>query len=50
MGFLFAVENNRTVSIQKGQWTQVKELGILEDGVIVWLRIPATSQSSRYHC
>jgi len=38
MGFLFAVESNRTVSIQKGQWNQVQQLDIPEQGLIVWLR------------
>lgn len=38
MGFLFAVESNRTVSIEKGAWTQVQKLDIPDDGVIVWLR------------
>jgi hypothetical protein len=38
MGFLFAVENNRTVSIEKGTWIQVQKLDIPEDGLTVWLR------------
>jgi Transposase DDE domain len=38
MGFLFAVESNRTVSLEKGAWTQVQKLDIPEDGLIVWLR------------
>jgi hypothetical protein len=38
MGFLFAVENNRTVSLEKGAWIQVQKLDIPEDGLIVWLR------------
>ena len=38
MGFLFAVESNRTVSLEKGVWAQAKKLDIPEDGLIVWLR------------
>lgn len=38
MGFLFAIESNRTVSIQTGEWTQVKEPDLPDDGLIVWLR------------
>ena len=39
MGFLFAVESNRVVSIDKGAWTQVQKLEtILGDGLMVWLR------------
>ena len=38
MGFLFAIESNRRVSIEKGQWRQVKQLEVPDDGLIVWLR------------
>ena len=38
MGFLFAVESNRLVSIEKGQWSQVKQLEVPADGLAVWLR------------
>jgi hypothetical protein len=38
MGFLFAVESNRWVSIEKGEWFQVQALDIPEDGLVVWLR------------
>lgn len=38
MGFLFAVESNRRVSIEKGSWVQVKQLNVPDDGVNVWLR------------
>jgi hypothetical protein len=38
MGFMFAVESNRTVSIEKGTWVQVQKLDIPEEGLIVWLR------------
>ena len=37
MGFLFAVESNRIVSIEKGQRTQVKQLDIPDNGLVVWL-------------
>lgn len=38
MGFMFAVESNRTVSLEKGTWVQVQKLEIPEQGVLVWLR------------
>jgi hypothetical protein len=38
MSFMFAVENNRTVSIEKGTWVQVHKLDIPEEGLLVWLR------------
>lgn len=38
MGFMFAVESNRTVSIEKGTWVQVQKLDIPDEGVVVWLR------------
>lgn len=38
MGFMFAVESNRRVSIEKGTWVQVQKLDIPEDGMLVWLR------------
>jgi hypothetical protein len=38
MGFMFAVESNRTVSIEKGSWVQVQKLDIPEEGLMVWLR------------
>ena len=37
-GFMFAVENNRTVSLEKGQWQQVQTLEIPDDGLDVWLK------------
>ena len=37
-GFVFAVESNRLVSIEKGEWMQVRQLAIPEDGLPVWLR------------
>ena len=38
MGFLFAVESNRRVSLEKGHWVQVQHLDIPADGRLVWLR------------
>jgi hypothetical protein len=38
MGFMFAVESNRTVSTAKGTWVQVQKLAIPENGLMVWLR------------
>ena len=38
MGFVFAVESNRTVSIAKGSWVQVQKLDIPNEGLLVWLR------------
>ncbi len=38
MGFMFAVESNRTVSTEKGTWVQVQKLAIPESGLMVWLR------------
>jgi len=38
MGFLFAIKNNRSVSIEKGTWAQVKSLDISEKGQQVWLK------------
>ena len=35
-GFLFAVEKNRTVSLEKGYWQQVQTLEIPDDGLGVW--------------
>ena len=35
---MFAVEANRTVSLEKGAWVQVQELDIPDDGLMVWLR------------
>jgi hypothetical protein len=37
-GFLLALESNRLVSIEKGQWSQVQQLTIPEDGLLVYLR------------
>ena len=38
LGFLFALESNRLVSIEKGTWIQVQKLNIPNDGLEVWLR------------
>lgn len=38
MGFVFALESNRLVSVEKGVWSQVQRLTIPEDGLVVWLR------------
>lgn len=37
-GFLYAVESNRLVSIEKGGWIQVQQMEIPEEGCLVWLR------------
>lgn len=37
-GFMFAVESNRRVSLQKGKWEQVQALDVPEDGLEVWLK------------
>ena len=38
MSFMFAIESNRLVSVEKGSWSQVKALDIPEDGLLVWLK------------
>jgi len=38
LGFLFALESNRLVSIEEGTWIQVQKLDIPDDGLAVWLR------------
>jgi hypothetical protein len=38
LGFLFALESNRLVSVAKGSWQQVQQLEVPEDGLVVWLR------------
>jgi len=38
LGFLFALESNRLVSIEEGTWIQVQRLDIPKEGVKVWLR------------
>ncbi len=37
-GFLFALESNRLVSVEKGHWLQVQQWVIPEDGLLVYLR------------
>lgn len=38
LGWLFAIESNRIVSVDKGQWLQVQTLDIPDDGLRVWLK------------
>ena len=38
MGLMFAVEANRTVSVEKGVWVQVQKLDVPDGGLMVWLR------------
>ena len=38
LGFLFALESNRLVSVEQGPWTQIQTLDIPEEGRDVWLR------------
>jgi hypothetical protein len=38
LGWLFALESNRTVSLEKGRWVQVQKLDIPDDGLVVWLK------------
>jgi len=35
LGFLFALESNRLVSVEKGSWVQVQTLDIPSDGLLV---------------
>jgi hypothetical protein len=38
MGLMFAIEANRTVSLEKGTWVQVQKLDAPDEGLMVWLR------------
>lgn len=38
LGFLFALESNRLISVEKGTWEQIQKLEIPEEGREVWLR------------
>jgi len=38
LGFLFALESNRLVSVDKGSWVQVQPLEIPDEGREAWLR------------
>lgn len=38
MGFQFAIECNRTVSVEQGTWVQVQQLLIPPEGMVVWLK------------
>ena len=37
-GFMFAVESNRTVSLQKGIWQKVQTVDVPDEGIKVWLK------------
>jgi len=37
-GFLFGVESNRRISVEKGSWQQIRTAAIPEEGCMVWLR------------
>ena len=37
-GFMFAVEKNRLVALEKNQWQQVQRIDISDDGLEVWLK------------
>ncbi len=37
-GFMFAVEKNRLVALEKNQWQQVRDLEVPHDGLEVWLK------------
>ena len=51
LGFLFAVESNRRVSLEKGQWVQVQQLTIPAEGQGVWLRgvLPISLRDPAWH-
>ena len=38
LGFLFALEANRLISVEKGTWVQVQQIDIPIGGLVVWLR------------
>jgi hypothetical protein len=38
LDWMFALESNRIVSVEKGQWVQVQKLDIPDDGLVVWLK------------
>ena len=38
MRFMFAVESNRTVSLQKGIWQKVQTVDVPDEGIKVWLK------------
>ena len=35
---MFAVESNRTVSLQKGIWQKVQTVDVPDEGIKVWLK------------
>ncbi len=38
LGFMFALESNRKVSIDNGKWEAVSELEVPDNGLLVWLK------------
>ena len=38
LGFMFAIESNRIVSLEKDSWQQVQTLDIPENGLSIWLK------------
>ena len=38
LSFMFAIESNRLVSLEKGSWQQIQTVKIPKDGLIVWLK------------
>ena len=38
LGFMFGIESNRIVSLQKGSWQRVATLDTPENGLSVWLK------------
>ncbi len=34
---MFAIESNRTISVEKGEFLQIQKLDVPEDGLEVWL-------------
>lgn len=37
-GFMFAIEQNRKLSLEKGKWQQAQSLDVPDDGLDVWLK------------
>ncbi len=37
-GFMFAIEQNRKLSLEKGKWQQAQSLDVPDDGLEVWLK------------
>ena len=38
VGFMFAIESNRKISLEKGDWRQVQSLHVPDNGLNVWLK------------